>query len=105
MGSRKFGICGPGLGEFSPNEKIIYDMAIWGIDSGTINEEKLSKLGLVCTGGRSSEKNGMTYMVYRKSGEFYKEFTKEEFDKIDENYIRKERKQKLKKINEAREKI
>ena len=73
-------------------------MAIWGVDgSGTIKEEILSPLGLVCYGGSSSEENGVTYVVRWKTGGIYKEFTQKEFDKIDNNYIRNERKQKLKK--------
>lgn len=59
---------------------------------------------MVCHGGISSSEDGMIYRVYRKTGEFYKDFTQEEFDKID-IYIRNERKEKLKKIKEAREKI
>lgn len=104
MGSRKLGICEQTeINRFSPKKN--YNMAIWGIDGGNIKEEILSPLGLVCHGGISSSEDGMIYRVYRKTGEFYKDFTQEEFDKIDKNYIRNERKEKLKKIKEAREKI
>lgn len=46
----------------------------------------------MCHGGISSSEDGMIYRVYRKTGEFYKDFTQEEFDKIDIYTQRKKRK-------------
>ena len=81
-------------------------MAIWGVDSGTIDEKRLSPLGLICYGGSSSEK-GTTWRVQSKSknDNFKMELNEKDFKNVGKIYKKFKldlRKKKLMKINESK---
>lgn len=72
----------------------------WGVNNGSINEDKLKPLGLVCYGGESSE-TGFTYSVKSFDGKFEVELTYEEFQNVDiiyHDFKLKQRKDKLENI-------
>jgi len=74
-------------------------MAVWGVVGGSsVDEKRLSRLGLICYGGGSNNK-GMTYHVYSKDKTFNKELNKKDFDNIEVIYKKYLRKKKLQKIN------
>lgn len=60
-------------------------MSIWGVEGGTVDEERLKPLGLICYGGRSSDKNGTTYHVCGKNG-FDVYLNKQDFDNVGDIY-------------------
>ena len=77
-------------------------MAIWGVDKGTIDEERLSKLGLICYGGGTSKKGGTTYKIHGKNTDFFIELEEYDFkNNLDKIYTRYLRKIKIDKINES----
>lgn len=73
----------------------------WCVEYGTVSEEKLEPLGLICYGG-GYNKNGTTYHVFNEDKSFDVEVNQKDFDNIDKIYHQfktKDRKEKLEKIN------
>jgi hypothetical protein len=73
----------------------------WGTNTN-VKDDILNSFGFMCNGGSFDENDNPTYRVYKINGEFYKEFSKDDFEKIDKIFLRNERKQKLKRICEKR---
>ena len=73
-------------------------MAIWGVDSGTIDEKRLKPLGLICYGGGTNDKGEMTWHVQDKKS-FNVHLVKKDFDNVEKIYKKFVRKEKLKRIN------
>lgn len=64
-------------------------MAIWGINNGSIDENRLKKFGLYCYGGKDDK-----YIVHSFNSNIELVLTQNEFDNIEE-YMKKLRKKKL----------
>jgi len=87
---------------------------VWGTDGGKIDKERLDPLGLTCWGGDSGklfwgkkDKNagGLTYHVFNEDKSFDFEVSSKDFNNIDKIYKEwklKNRKDKLKKLNNDR---
>jgi len=74
---------------------------VWCVDNGTVNEERLKPLGLICYGGGSNSK-GETYHVFNEDKSFDVEVNKKDFEIIHKIYHNFKRKEKLLKINKSK---